>query len=160
MSKQVFPAETVTFGTCSYPAAPAERSFRGETADQYAAKHIALFLINLEVDFSIHHFGPEWNFGFRVPETEVPAIERFLASIPTARPSSDELLAAHLYAGADAGCLDLAQSGHAVAQVASQGDTQYLADMWNAFAPGNQSESLIPIPEPAPVPSIPVSELV
>jgi hypothetical protein len=140
----------------------ARRSYRIEAPDQYAAKYLALFLMDRGIYFFFLGFllgscQPE--ICFNVPRSEAAAIEEFLASIPTARPSSDELLAAHMYAGADAGRLDLAQSGHAVAQVASQGDTQYLADLWNAFAPGNQSEALIPIPEPAPVPSIPVSEL-
>ncbi len=138
------------------------RSYRIEAPDQYASKYLALFLMDRGIYFFFLGFllgscQPE--ICFNVPRSEAAAIEEFLASIPTARPSSDELLAAHMYAGADAGRLDLAQSGHAVAQVANQGDTQYLADLWNAFAPGNQTETLIPIPEPAQVPSIPVSEL-
>ncbi len=147
----------ITQDTC------ARRSYRVEAPDQYAAKYLALFLM----DHGIYFFFLGSLLGtcqpeicFNVSRSEVVAIEEFLAAIPTARPSSDELLLPHLYAGADAGRLDLAQSGHAVAQVASQGNTQYLADMWNAFAPGNLSEALISIPEPAPVPSIHVSELV
>jgi hypothetical protein len=147
----------ITQDTC------ARRSYRVEAPDQIAAKYLALFLMDRGIYFFflgslLGSCQPE--ICFNVSRSETAEIEEFLASIPTARPSSNELLLPHLYAGADAGRLDLAQSGQAVAQVASQGDTQYLADLWNAFAPGNLPEALIPIPEPAPVPSIHVSELV
>ncbi len=135
----------------------ARRSYRIEAPDQYAAKYLALFLMDRGIYFFFLGFllgscQPE--ICFNVPRSEAAAIEEFLASIPTARPSSDELLAAHSYDGADAGRLDLAQSGHAVAQVASQGDTQYLADLWNAFAPVGKVDMSEINPDPIPVPSM------
>ena len=158
MSKQVIPAGTVTFGTCSYSARPAERSFRGETADQYTAKHIALFLVNLEIPFSIYKLGQEWNFLFSVLESAVPAVERFLSAPPCSRPSAEQLLKPFRYADADAGRLDLAESQHAVAQVAGHGNTEYLADLWNAFTPGSQAESVVLTSAPISAPSTPVSQ--
>ena len=135
----------------------ARRSYRIEAPDQYAAKYLALFLMDRGIYFFFLGFllgscQPE--ICFNVSRSEAAAIEEFLASIPTTRPSTDELLAAHLYTDADAGRLDLAQSGHAVAQVASQGDTQYLADLWNAFAPGGRVEMAEINPEPIPVQSM------
>ena len=145
----------VAFDTCFRPAIPAKRSFHVETKDQYMAKHISLFLINLEISFDVFKMGDEWVFPFQVSEDAGPAVESFLSTIPTSRPSSDELLAANLYTGADAGRLDLAQSQHAVAQVTGHGDTQYLADLWNAFAPvGKVDVGVIP---PAPIPVLPES---
>jgi hypothetical protein len=141
----------ITQDTC------ARRSYRVEAPDQYAAKYLALFLM----DHGIYFFFLGSLLGscqpeicFNVSRSEAVAIEEFLAAIPTARPSSDEFLTAHLYAGADAGRLDLAQSRHAVAQVASQGNTQYLADLWNAFAPGGRVEMTEINPEPIPVQSM------
>ena len=138
----------------------ARRSYRVEAPDQYAAKYLALFLM----DHGIYFFFLGSLLGscqpeicFNVPRSEAAAIEEFLASIPTSHPSSDELLSAHFYDGADAGRLDLAQSGHAVAQVASQGNTQYLADLWNAFAPGVKTDVAAVDPEPNPVPSTSVA---
>jgi hypothetical protein len=136
----------------------ARRSYRIEAPDQYAAKYLALFLMDHGIYFFflgslLGSFQPE--ICFNVPRSECDAIEEFLASIPTARPSSDEFLAAHLYADADAGRLDLAQSQNAVAQVTGHGDTQYLADLWNAFAPvGKVDVGVIP---PAPIPALPES---
>ena len=153
MTKQVVPAATCV--THVRPAAPAERSFRVYMLDQYSAKHFALFLINQEVIFSTLKFGCEWVFSFDVPENSTPVVERFLTNTPGSRPSSEEFLLPHLYADADAGRLDLAYSGQAVAQVASQEDTQYLADLWNAFAPGIQDKNGV-IP-PAPIPVLPES---
>jgi len=148
----------------------ARRSYRIEAPDQYAAKYLALFLMDRGIYFFFLGFllgscQPE--ICFSVPRSETAAIEEFLAAVPAARPSSDELLTAHLYNGADAGRLDMAHSGHAVAQVVSQGDTQYLADLWNAFAPGSQVHVAEINPEPTPAPwmsaalgeaSLPVSE--
>ena len=137
------------------PATPAERSFRVYMLDQYSAKHCALFLINQEVTFSTLKFGCEWVFSFDVPEDSAPVVDRFLANTPCSRPSSEEFLLPKLYADADAGRLDLAQSQHAVAQVIGHGDTQYLADLWNAFAPvGKVDVGVIP---PAPIPALPES---
>ena len=151
MTKQVVPAATCV--THVRPSAPAERSFRVYMLDQYSAKYFALFLINQEVTFSMLKFGCEWVFSFDVPEESTPVVERFLANTPGSRPSSDELVLPHLYADADAGRLDLAQSQHAVAQVTGHRDTQYLADLWNAFAPGIQDkDGVIP---PAPIPALP-----
>ena len=143
----------VAFETCLRPAISAKRSFHVETKDQYMAKHISLFLINLEITFNVIKIGDEWIFPFQVSEDAGPAVESFLSTIPASRPSSDELLMPFFYSCADAGRLDLAQSGHAVAQVASQGDTQYLADLWNAFAPASQVEVDEINPDPIPVPS-------
>ena len=142
------------FDSCLRPAIPAKRSFHVETKDQYMAKHISLFLINLEITFDVLRIGDEWVFPFQVSEDAGPAVESFLLTIPASRPSSDELLLPHLYAGADAGRLDLAQSGHAVAQVVSQGNTKYLADLWNAFTPGSQVDVAKIDPEPIPVQSM------
>ncbi len=153
MTKQVCP--TATCVTHVRPATPAERSFRVYMLDQYSAKHFALFLINQEVIFSMLKFGCEWIFSFEVPEDSAPVVERFLANTPGSRPSSEEFLLPHLYASADAGRLDLAQSQHAVAQVTGHEDTQYLADLWNAFAPvGKDKDVAI---NPAPIPVLPES---
>ena len=153
MTKQVVPAATCV--THVRPAAPAERSFRVYMLDQYSAKYFALFLINQKVTFSMLKFGCEWVFSFDVPEESTPVVERFLTNTPGSRPSSEEFLLPHLYAGADAGRLDLAQSQHAVAQVTGYGDTQYLANLWNAFAPvGKVDVGVIP---PAPIPALPES---
>jgi hypothetical protein len=111
-------------------------------------------LINQEINFNVIKIGDEWIFPFQVSEDAGPAVESFLRTIPASRPSSDELLLPFFYASADAGRLDLAQSGHAVAQVASQGDTQYLADLWNAFAPNSQVDVAEINPDPIPVPSM------
>ena len=140
----------------------ARRSYRIEAPDQVAAKYLALFLMDRGIYFFFLGFflgscQPE--ICFSVPKIEVAAIEDFLATIPAARPSSDEFLAAHLFAGADAGRLDLAQSRHAVAQVASQEDTQYLADLWNAFAPHSPANMAILVPEPVSAPSNPIFQL-
>ena len=115
----------------------------------------ALFLINQEVIFSTLKFGCEWVFSFDVPEDSAPVVDRFLANTPGSRPSSEELVLPHLYPDADAGRLDLAQSQYAVAQVTGYGDTQYLADLWNAFAPvGKDKDDVI---NPAPIPALPES---
>ena len=155
MNKKDLPV-VVTQDTC------ARRSYRIEAPDQYAAKYLALFLMDRGIYFFFLGFflgscQPE--ICFSVPQNEVAAIEDFLATIPAARPSSDELLAAHLYAGADAGRLDLAQSQNAVAQVSSQENTQYLADLWNAFAPHSLANAAISVPEPVSAPSNPIFQL-
>ena len=155
MTKQVVPAATCV--THVRPATPAERSFRVYILDQFSAKHFALFLINQEVTFSTLKFGCEWVFSFDVPEDSTPVVEHFLAKTPGSRPSSEEFLLPHLYADADAGRLDLAQFQHAVAQVTGHGDTQYLADLWNAFAPGIQDKDVVI--NPAPIPALPESAL-
>jgi hypothetical protein len=135
----------------------ARRLFRIVAPDQYAAKYIALYLM----DRGIHFFFLGSFLGtcqgeicFSVPKNEETEIESFLATLPTARPASAEYLATHLYAGADAGRLDLAHSRRAVAQVTGHEDTQYLADIWNAFAPDSQSETVI---NTAPIPALPLS---
>ena len=155
MNKKDLPI-VVTQDTC------ARRSYRIEAPDQVAAKYLALFLMDRGIYFFFLGFflgscQPE--ICFSVPRSEAAAIEDFLATIPAARPSSDEFLAAHLYAGADAGRLDLAQSRHAVAQVSSQENTQYLADLWNAFAPHSQANVAISAPEPVSAPSNPIFQL-
>ncbi len=153
MTKQVVPAATCV--THVRPATPAERSFRVYMLDQYSAKHFALFLINQEVIFSTLKFGCEWVFSFDVPEDSASVVDRFLANTPCSRPSSEEFLLPHLYSDADAGRLDLAQSQYAVAQVTGYGDTQYLADLWNAFAPvGKVDVGVIPA---GPIPALPES---
>ncbi len=153
MTKQVVPAATCV--THVRPATPAERSFRVYMLDQYSAKHFALFLINQEVIFSTLKFGCEWVFSFDVPEDSASVVDRFLANTPCSRPSSEEFLLPHLYSDADAGRLDLAQSQYAVAQVTGHGDTHYLADLWNAFAPGMQDKD--GVISPAPIPVLPES---
>jgi len=155
MNKKDLPV-VVTQDTC------ARRSYRIEAPDQYAAKYLALFLMDRGIYFFFLGFflgscQPE--ICFSVPRSEAAEIEDFLATIPAARPSSDEFLAAHLYAGADAGRLDLAQSRHAVAQVAGQEDTQYLADLWNAFAPHSQANVAFSVSEPVSAPSNPIFQL-
>ena len=140
----------------------ARRSYRIEAPDQVAAKYLALFLMDRGIYFFFLGFflgscQPE--ICFSVPKNEVPEIESFLATLPTARPSSVELLKPFLYADADAGRLDLAQSQHAVAQVAGHGNTEYLADLWNAFAPGSKADVDVTNPAPIPVLSTPVSQL-
>jgi len=150
MNKKDLPV-VVTQDTC------ARRSYRIEAPDQVAAKYLALFLMDRGIYFFFLGFFPgscQPEICFNVPRSEATAIDEFLAAIPTARPSSDDLLLLHLNAGADTGRLNLAQSGHAVAQVANQGDTQYLADMWNAFAPGNKTDVAAVDPEPIPVQSL------
>jgi hypothetical protein len=122
---------------------PARRAYRIEAPDQYATKYLALFLINRGIYFFfLGSFGglvqPE--ICFSVPKTEIPEIERCLANLPTARPSSAEAIQPHLYPEADAGRLDLEGSQRALAQVARQADTAYLADLWNAFLPARQAE--------------------
>ena len=159
MSKKTIFTPVSTFAASVFPAIPAQRLFHGETLDQYATKYLALLLINMGVDFNLDQVSSTWSFFFRVSEETVPTVERILATLPTARPSSDEFLAAHLYAGADAGRLDLAQSRHAVAQVASQEDTQYLADLWNAFAPHSQANVAFSVSEPVSAPSNPIFQL-
>jgi hypothetical protein len=135
MTQKVLPVPVTTFSTCTYPATPAGCSFRGETLDQYSAKHIALFLVDLEIPFNMYKFGDEWSFYFQVLESAAPAVERFLAAIPCSRPSSDESLKPFVCARAESGRLELGQSQTAVAQVAHHEDAQYLVDLWNAFAP-------------------------
>ena len=153
MTKQVVPAATCV--THVRPATPAERSFRVYMLDQYSAKHFALFLINQEVTFSTLKFGCEWVFSFDVPEGSAPAVERFLANIPASRPSADEILTPIFFSEGEIGRLDLAESQNFVAQVTGHGDTQYLADLWNAFAPvGKVDVGAIP---PAPIPVLPES---
>jgi hypothetical protein len=155
MNKKDLPV-VITQDTC------ARRSYRIEAPDQYAAKYLGLFLMDRGIYFfflgsSQGSCQPE--ICFSVPKSEVVAIEDFLATIPAARPSSDEFLVAHLYAGADAGRLDLAQSRHTIAQVASQEDTQYLADLWNAFAPHSLANMATSVPEPVSAPSNPIFQL-
>jgi hypothetical protein len=121
--------------------APARRAYRIEAPDQYATKYLALFLIDRGIYFSfLGSFcglvQPE--ICFSVPKTEIPEIERCLDSLPTARPSSTESIQPFLYPEADAGRLDLEDSQRALAQVANQMDTEYLADLWNAFLPASQ----------------------
>ncbi len=140
---------------------PARRSYRIEAPDQYAAKYLALFLMDRGIYFFFLGFyssacQPE--ICFSIPKDEVSEIESFLDSLPTARPSSTELLAPHLYADADAGRLDLAHSQQAIAQVTGYGNTEYLADLWNAFMPGSQAEAVAPTPAPIPVLFTPVSQ--
>jgi len=156
MSNKVVP---VTFETRLHTARPAKCSFHVETKDQYTAKYISLFLINLEITFSVIKLGDEWVFSFQVPEEAAPRAERFLSTLSGSRPSTERLVKPHLYAGADAGRLDLAESQHAVAQVAGHGDTEYLADLWNAFAPGSQADVDLTNPAPILVLSTPVSQL-
>jgi len=165
MTKNVVPNAPFTFLAFAHPALPARSWFHCETLDQYATKHIVLFLINLGIDFRMDKSPDDkWNLAFVVPEDRVPVIECLLnatpgsvGTIPCSRPSSDEFLIPHKYANADAGRLDLEQSRNAVAQVASQADTQYLADLWNAFAPGRKPETVDA--SLAPVPCQPVSDV-
>lgn len=117
---------------------PARRSYRIEAPDQYAAKYLALFLMDRGINFFFRGFfcdllEPE--ICFSVPKTEISAIERCLATLPTARPTSTEHLKPCLFPEAEAGRLDLSESQLAVAQVTGYGNTEYLADLWNAFAP-------------------------
>jgi hypothetical protein len=133
------------------PALPAERSFRVYMLDQYSTKHIALFLINLEISFSMYKFGCEWVFSFDVPEDRAPVVELFLANIPDSRPSADEILTPIFFSEGEIGHLDLAESQNFVAQVTGHGDTQYLADLWNAFAPGGNADVAEINPDPIPV---------
>jgi len=140
----------------------ARRSYRIEAPDQYAAKYLALFLMDRGIYFFFLGFflgscQPE--IWFSVPKNEVPEIESFLAALPTARPASTECLVPRLYADADAGRLDLAESQHAVAQVTGHGNTEYLAELWNAFAPGSQAESVVLTSTPISAPSTPISQL-
>ncbi len=153
MTKQVVPAASCV--THVRPATPAERSFRVYMLDQYSEKHFALFLINQEVTFSMLKFGCEWVFSFDVPEDSTPVVEHFLENTPGSRPSLDELVLPHLYPDADAGRLDLAQFQHAVAQVTGHGDTQYLADLWNAFTPVGKVD--VGVIHPVPIPVLPES---
>jgi hypothetical protein len=151
MSNNVVP---VTFETRLHTAMPAKCSFHVETKDQYTAKYISLFLVNLEITFSVIKLGDEWVFSFQVPEETAPGAERFLSTLSGSRPSTEQLVKPHLYVDADAGRLDLAHSQHAVAQVAGHGNTEYLADIWNAFMPGSQAEAVI---NTAPIPALPLS---
>jgi hypothetical protein len=126
---------------------PARRAYRIAASDQYATKYLALFLINRGIYFFFLGSGcglvqPE--ICFSIQKTEIPEIERFLVNLPTARPSSTASIQPFLYPEADAGRLDLAASQRALAQVSSQADTQYLADLWNAFLPIRQLEGQEP----------------
>ena len=134
------------------------RSFRIEAPDQYAAKYLALFLMDRGIYFLFLGFflgSCQGEICFSVPKDEASEIESFLATLPTARPASAERLAPHLYAGADAGRLHLAGSQRIIAQVTSHGDTEYLADLWNAFAPGSKED--VDVTNPASIPVLPVS---
>jgi hypothetical protein len=137
---------------------PARRAYRIEAPDQYATKYLALFLIDRGIYFFfLGSFcglvQPE--ICFSIPKTEIQEIERCLENLPTARPSSAQPLSPHLYPEADAGHLDLEDSQRTLAQVSSQADTEYIANLWSAFRPASLPETVnLAVPQS---PLVPVS---
>ncbi len=158
-------APILTYHSYNTPARPAKFLFHGETADQYSAKYLALFLINLGVEYHMNK-SPDnkWKFSIDATEGEVPVIKRLLDTSPGAsgtiagsRPSGHESVTPVFFSESEVGRLHLSHSQSFIAQVTSHSDTCYLADIWNAFAPYCPPEPVEITPAPMPVPSAPIA---